>query len=122
MTEQMTDRVDFDPGPVPPPTERDRLIAQRVRAIAAMHAAATWFTEHPDAPLPYKVTLNADAAPDYLTPEPERIARLEQFAEKHDASRHAIKHHEYADVQLAETRSHGIEVVYTVWTSRKFEQ
>lgn len=113
-------QIENDPGPVPPPTEQDRLIANRLRVIAALYAMVRWLTEHPDAPTPHTITMIArppQGVP-YSSPDGPRVAALDRFAETHAADRYAIEQHEYAKVRLGEQDSHGAEITYTVSTTR----
>jgi hypothetical protein len=104
----------YDPGPVPEPTAQDRLIARRIRAIAAIHAFAQWFTDHPDAPIPAEIMASADPATALHAPDAERQAALERFARDHGARRHRHGPHEFADLDLATEEHHGIRIAYAM--------
>jgi hypothetical protein len=95
------------------------LLAQRLHTIAAIHALAQWFTDHPDVPLPWSIEVNADpaAAPD--APDDERLAAMDRFAVLHNAQRHSHGPHHFADVKLAEAKTHGTAITYVMATTIK---
>lgn len=111
-----------DPGPVPPATESDRQLADRIRGIAAIHALAQWLTDHPDAPMPHTIDVRVSAGTIW-TPDAARMDTLERFAEVHGAHRYALpsddgkRRHEYAKLILATTPHHGLDINYTLSTT-----
>lgn len=112
-------RQDTDPGPVPPPTEQDRQLARRIRAIAAIHSLAAWFTDNPDAPLPWLIEVEAEPLEDRAAPDDARLNAMDRFAELHSASRSARGPHHFAEIPLATEKHHGVEIRYVMSTTVK---
>lgn len=111
-------RVIFDPGPVPTPSEWDRLIAQRVRAIAALHAAAQWLADHPEVPVPQEITMFARPPYPYGSTDDARVAAVDRLHEQHPGQRYAIGEHEYAKIPLGSENTHGVGITYVLSTTR----
>ncbi len=111
--------ADFDPGPVPPPTASDREVANRVRAIAAIHALAQWLTDNPDAPIPWSIEVNADPRTAPAAVDQERIDALDAFADAHGAERTKHGPHHFALLKLARIPTHGVEINYIMTTTQQ---
>lgn len=113
----MSQNVENDPGPVPPPTESEGATARRIRVVAALHSVAQWITDNPQVPTPVSVALWAAPAEG---PDADRLAELDRFAEATGADRYGLAEiHEYAKYHLGTPAHHGAEITYTLATTRK---
>lgn len=96
-------------------TAADRLQAQRLRVIAAIHALAQFLTDFPDVPTPYKIEAWSWADPRNGS-DFERLAALDKLADDHEGIRDLIGKHEYTHLNLGTAASHGADLRYTLHT------